>query len=352
MDQTNDLQIMLEMIPCPAFAVRDGRIFRCNRESVSCLLEPGMSIDDLLISGQDEYLSLTDACLYLQLRTADRTWGASVTRLNELYLFRLESEGVPAEVKAMELLCAELRYPVSTLSMLADRLLPQAASSADAAAANHELSRILRILNNVSNAAHFLNAAPAAMEIRDICAVVEEILEEAATALEHADIHLCYTLPDERIYSAVNTQALKQALYNLLDNAAKYTPQGGEINADLVKNGKLLQLRVCDHGEGIPLQLRSSIFSRYTQQPCFREGRENLGLGLALVRAAAQIHGGTVLVDAPEGIGTRVTMTLKIQEQTDGVLRTPNAMKIVTSSDNAMVMLSNVLPTSAYDPTK
>lgn len=352
MDQTKDLQIMLEMIPCPAFAVRDGKIFHCNREAVSCQLEPGMTIEDLLISGQDEYATLKDACLYLQLRTTDRTWGASVTRLNELYLFRLEPEGVPAEVKAMELLCAELRYPVSSLSMLADRLLPQAANSNDAAAANHELNRILRILNNVSNAANFLSDAPATMEVRDICAVISEILEEAAAALEHADIHLRYTLPDERIYSAVNTQAVKQALYNLLDNAAKFTPESGEITADLVKTGKLLQLRVCDQGEGIPTELRSGIFSRYTQQPGFREGRENLGLGLALVRAAAQMHGGTVLVDAPEGIGTRVTMTMKIQGESDGVLRAPNAMRVVTSADNAMVMLSNVLPTSAYDPTK
>ncbi len=352
MDQTKDLQIMLEMIPCPAFAVRDGRIFRCNREAVSCLLEPGMAIDDLLISGQDEYKALNDACLYLQLRTSDRTWGASVTRLNELHLFRLDPEGVPAEVKAMDLLCAELRYPVSTLSMLADRLLPQAANGADAAAANHELSRILRILNNVSNAAHFLSDAPVHMEVRDVCAVAGETFEEAATALEHADIRLHYTLPDNRIYSMLNTQALKQSLYNLLDNAAKFTPKGGVITAALVQTGKLLQIRICDQGEGIPAQLRSGIFNRYAQQPGFREGRESLGLGMALVRAAAQLHGGTVLVDTPEGIGTRVTMTMKIQEQTDGMLRAPNAMKVVTSADNAMVMLSNVLPTSAYDPTK
>ena len=243
MDQTKDLQIMLELIPCPSFAVRDGKIFRCNREAVLQMLEPGMDIFQLLISGQEDLTSLKDACLYLQLRTKDRTWSASVTRLEELYLFRLDPEGVPAEVTAMELLCAELRYPVSTLSILANRLLPKTDSPADAAAANHELSRILRILNNVSNAAQFLADTPPTMEIRNVCAVVAELFEEAAALLLHAGISLHYTLPNTAVYTQLNTQALKQALYNLLDNAAKFTPEGGTIKAHMVQNGRTVCFR-------------------------------------------------------------------------------------------------------------
>lgn len=346
MDQNKDLQIMLELIPGPAFVVRDGKVLRCNRSAENCLIEPGMAIEDLLISGQEELSSLSEGCLYLQVRIGGRALGASVTQLEDMHLYQVEPEGVPAEIKAMDLLCAQLRYPVSTLSMLTNRL---ETINTDTAIANHELSRILRILNNVSNAAHFLSDTPPTMEVRNICAVVEELFEECATLLDHAGITLRYTLPDHAIYTGMNTQALKQALYNLLDNAAKYTPEGGTITASMTASGKLLQLRVCDQGQGIPTQLRGRIFSRYTQQADFREGRENLGLGLALVRAVAQIHGGTVLVDAPEGTGTRVTMTMRVQEQAEGVLLSPNAMKIVTSSDSALVMLSNVLPTSLYD---
>lgn len=341
MDQTKDLQIILELIPGPAFAVRDGKVLRCNRSAENCLVEPGMAIETLLVSGQEELSALSDGCLYLQLRLGGHTLGASVTRLEDVHLYQVEPEGVPAEIKAMDLLCSQLRYPVSTLSMLTSR-------TGDSAMANHELSRILRILNNVSNAAHFLSDTLPSMEVRNICAVVEELFEECATLLGHAGITLRYTLPDRAIYTSMNTQSLKQALYNLLDNAAKYTPEGGSITASMRATGNLLQIRIHDQGEGIPAQLKGRIFSRYTQQADFREGRENLGLGLALVRAAAQIHGGTVLVDAPDGAGTRVTMTLRIQEQ-ENVLRAPNAMKIVTSADNALVMLSNVLPTSLYD---
>lgn len=343
MDQTKNLQIMLELIPGPAFAVRDGKVLQCNRSAENCLIEPGMDINDLLVVGQEELSTLTQGCLYLQVQIGGRTLGASVTPMEDVLLYQIEPEGVPAEIKAMNLLCSQLRYPVSTLSMLANR------TGNNDAMANHELSRILRILNNVSNAAHFLSDTPPAMEVRNICAVVGELFEECANLLSHAGITLRYTLPDQPIYTGMNTKALKQALYNLLDNAAKFAPEGGVITASLTASGKSLQLRVSDQGEGIPTQLRGGIFSRYSQPADFREGRENLGLGLALVRAAARIHGGTVLVDAPDGTGTRVTMTMRIQELAEGTLRTPNTMKIVTSSDSALVMLSNVLPTSLYD---
>jgi len=352
MDQTNNLQKMLGLIPGPAFSVCDGLISHCNRDAAACMLEPGTPVAPLLLTGQEEYSTLSDGCLYLQLKAADSTWGASVTRLDGSDLFRLESQDIPTEVKAMNLLCAELRYPIGTLSLLTERLLTQHASDTDAAAVIQELSRILRILNNVSNMERFLSDGASGMEAQNVCAVMEELLEECAALLEHADFKLQYSLPEKPVYSMVNTQALRQSMYNLLNNAAKYTPAGSTIRVSMTQAGSLLQISVADSGEGIPAQERSSIFSRFTRQPGIEDGRQDLGLGLALVRAAAMMHGGAVLVDAPNEGGTRVTMTLQIQDQPTGILRNGMNMKIVSSVDNGLVMLSNVLPKSLYVPTK
>lgn len=351
MDQTKDLQKMLELIPGPAFAASDGHILHCNREAACCMLEPGMALAQLLLTGKEEYEALTDGCLYLQLQAAERTWGASVTRLDEAYLFRLESEGIPTEIKAMSLLCSELRYPVNTLSLLADKLLSQADGGKETATIHQELSRILRIFNNVSNTELCLAGGKNKTEAQELCALLGELLEECAALLEQAGITVSYTLPDKPIYSLVNTQALRQSVYNLLDNAAKYTPEGGTIYVSVSRSGQLVRLCVRDQGEGIPVALRSSIFSRYARHPGIEDSRHSLGLGLALVRASAAAHGGTVLVDTPEGGGTRVTMTLQIQSNTTA-LRAPSGMKIVSSADDGRVMLSDVLPVSVYDPKK
>lgn len=345
MDQTKDMQKMLELIPGPAFSASDGRITHCNREAACCMLEPGMALSQLLRTGTEEYEALTDGCLYLQLEVAERTWGASVTRLDDTYLFRLESEGIPTEIKAMSLLCSELRYPVSTLSLLTEK------SDHQSAAITQELSRILRIFNNVSNTERCLSGGQNQMEAQELCALIAELLEECAALLEQAGITVSFTVPNKPIYSLVNTQSLRQSLYNLLDNAAKYTGEGGTIHVAVSRNGSLLRICVTDHGEGIPAAQRTGIFSRYTRQPGIEDSRHSLGLGLALVRASAAAHGGTVLVDTPEGGGTRVTMTLQINSKTTA-LQAPSGIKIVSSADDGRIMLSDVLPQSVYEPVK
>ena len=95
----------------------------------------------------------------------------------------------------------------------------------------------------------------------------------------------------------------------------------------------------------------SNLFDRYKRQPGIYDSRQSLGLGLALVRAAASAHQGTVLVDHPTDNGTRVTMTLRIQNYTT-TFRSEVGIKVVSSADDGRVMLSNVLPASVYEPLK
>lgn len=348
MDHSNNLQAMLELLPGPAFAVRDGMIVLCNREAKTCLIEPGTPVNDILLTGQEEYPRLDSGCLYLSIHTAGAKWEACVTRLEDVSLFRLEQEGVPAEIKAMSLLCTELRYPVSNLSTLTERILAKAGDKTSSALANQEICKILRTLNNVSNAERYMSPGEHPLEERDICAIIRELLEETSALLEEANIHLHWKLPQQRIFTALNYDLLRQCVYNLLDNAAKFTEPGGAIEAELIQVGKSLRFTVTDQGCGIPPEERTSIFTRYTIQPGVREGRQSLGLGMALTRAAARLHGGAVLVDAPEHGGTRVTVTFSVRALPPTALRSPIPLMYVQPDDNALVMLSNVLPRKLY----
>lgn len=345
MEPINDFLKMLELIPQPAFAVQNGRILCCNRQAKACLVEQDAELSALLVTGQAEYEALTEGCLWLRLELGGMVWDAAVTRLEGADLFRLEQAGIPAEIKAMALMGSQLRYPVSNLSILADRHL---SGGPEAAAFRQELSRINRLLNNAANTERFLSASEPILQELDVCAILRELLEEAGTLLAHAGLKLEVRLPDRPVFTLADEHGLRQAVYNLLSNAAKFSPAGSTIRCAATLSGRQLRFTVTDEGDGVPSGQHADIFTRFARQPGIEEGRQNLGLGLALVRAVAAIHHGTVLVDAPKDAGTRVTMTLALRKSETPILRAPNRLKIVSSPDEGLVMLSDVLPRELY----
>jgi two-component system sensor histidine kinase MprB len=99
--------------------------------------------------------------------------------------------------------------------------------------------------------------------------------------------------------------AIERAVSNLLDNAAKWSPPGAEIEVT-VSGG---EVTVRDHGPGIAEHDRPYVFDRFYRAESAR-GMPGSGLGLAIVRQVAEAHGGSVAVEQPEGGGTRVRLTL------------------------------------------
>jgi two-component system sensor histidine kinase MprB len=99
--------------------------------------------------------------------------------------------------------------------------------------------------------------------------------------------------------------AIERAVSNLLDNAAKWSPPGGEVEVE-VRAG---EVTVRDHGPGISDEDRPFVFDRFYRAESAR-GLPGSGLGLAIVRQVAEAHGGTVAAERPEGGGTLVRLTL------------------------------------------
>jgi heavy metal sensor kinase len=106
---------------------------------------------------------------------------------------------------------------------------------------------------------------------------------------------------------------LRRLLFNLLDNAIKFTPPGGAVRVGLVRSGERIILEVADTGIGIAAEHAPHVFERfYRVDPARGQETEGSGLGLAICRSIAKAHGGRIDLAAAEGQGTRVRLTLPL----------------------------------------
>jgi signal transduction histidine kinase len=213
---------------------------------------------------------------------------------------------------------------------------------------NRRMYQMLRIIGNMSDAVRFAyHDGP--QEYVDAVALVREIFDRASAYAETAGFTLQLSAPTAPIYTLANRDLLERAIYNLLSNAMKFSPSGTTISVGLTQQGNRLCLTFDDPGRGIDRQVQSSLFQRYQRQPGLEDPSYGLGLGMTLVRLAAAAHGGTVLIDHPKQTGTRVTLTIKVQQNPSNTLRSPVLrVDYAGERDHCLLELSETLPSYLY----
>ena len=111
---------------------------------------------------------------------------------------------------------------------------------------------------------------------------------------------------------------LEQIVYNLTENALKYTPDGGQITVTLQARGHNAILSVQDNGVGIPEEDQAHIFERFYRVDKARSrDTGGTGLGLSIVRQLVTMHGGTITVQSKPGQGSTFTVQLPLDEEED-----------------------------------
>jgi signal transduction histidine kinase len=106
---------------------------------------------------------------------------------------------------------------------------------------------------------------------------------------------------------------LKEVLYNLINNAVKFTPKGGSVWIESAQSGDSLQISVCDTGIGIEEKEQAAIFDKFYQAgDSGKGGREGTGLGLSITKHLVELHGGTIRVESRPGQGSRFMVTLPL----------------------------------------
>lgn len=359
MAQPNDTMGILDLMVRPGFCVKDNVISKVNQAAQTYLLAPGMDVRELLLTGVDEYAEFREGCLYLTLSLSGHSCGASVTRMEDFDVFLLEQDQDQSELQAMALAARELREPLTSVMTTADRLFPLTALQDDpetveqVARLNRGLFQMLRVIGNMSDAGRYSAGIAPHMETLDITALFREIFEKNQPLVEHTGIHLTFTNLPTPVFCLADSEKLERAVLNILSNAIKFTPKGGTIAAKLSRTGSLLRLSVQDSGEGIPENVRGSVYSRYLRQPTIEDSRFGIGLGMVLIRSAAAQHGGTVLLDKCDGKDTRITMTIAIRQNPDAFVRSPFLrVDYAGERDHSLIELAECLPAALYDAGK
>lgn len=354
MDERNDMLGMLDLMLRPGFCVKDNRIIRVNQAAKGFFLSPGTELEPMLLTGVEEYSEFTGGCLYLTLSVGGHAMGASVTRMQDMDIFLLEQDADNRELQFMALVARELREPLANVMINAENLIPQAALQDDpharegTAKLNKGLFQMLRVIGNMSDACRYSTASR--QELLTVSDVIYEIMEKAQAMIAHTGIRLRYSGPQESVLSMADKEQLERSVLNMLSNALKFTPKDGTIEVSLTRKGRMLRLSVTDSGCGIDESVRANVFNRYLRQLSVEDSRFGIGLGMVLIRCTAANHGGAVLIDHPEGKGTRITMTMMIRENPDSILRSPLVrVDYAGGHDHTLLELSDCLPASLYE---
>jgi two-component system sensor histidine kinase SenX3 len=144
-----------------------------------------------------------------------------------------------------------------------------------------------------------------------------------ASTAEAAGIPIEMTEPAGDILVACDRRQVTSALFNLLDNAVKYSEEGGKVEFTAQVEGFAVAVSVRDHGIGIPHRDLERIFERFYRVDRTRSrATGGTGLGLAIVRHVAQAHQGEVSVESHEGQGSTFTLKLPLAAASRTLRRT------------------------------
>lgn len=146
----------------------------------------------------------------------------------------------------------------------------------------------------------------------DLRSIVGFAIDDIATDLSRRSLKLTVRLPPEPIFIHGDAARLEQAFSNLLVNAAKYTPARGEVTVTVDLDEGHARVRIGDSGIGIAPELLPRIFDLFMQVDSTTPRAEGgCGIGLAVVREAVKLHGGTVSASSPGlGLGSEFTVRL------------------------------------------
>jgi PAS domain S-box-containing protein len=226
-----------------------------------------------------------------------------------------------------------------------------------------EVTHLVRLVDDLLDVSRITRGK---IELRkkrlDVAAVAQDAVELSRPAIEAGKHHLAVTLPPAPLRVVGDPTRLAQVIANLLNNSAKYTPEGGHIGLVVERAGDRVVIRVRDDGEGIPAAMLPKVFDMFAQvDRAVDRSQGGLGIGLTLVRRLVEMHGGTVeAASEGEGKGSEFTVRLPVAEPApepqpptappaSAAPPTPRRILVVDDNRTAADILAMLLRWSGHD---
>lgn len=156
-----------------------------------------------------------------------------------------------------------------------------------------------------------------AKDLFDVREPVSAALRLLRLQADEGGVSLRGMLPPQQVEVEADARAIKQIVLNLVSNALKFTPRGGAVTVALTRFDDRVELEVADTGVGIAEEDLKRLGRPFEQAGDAGQRARGAGLGLSLVRAFAELHGGEMAIESELGEGTSVTVRLPILHQAD-----------------------------------
>jgi PAS domain S-box-containing protein len=273
---------------------------------------PGERLVPIRRGAEEVWLSLTEAVM------RDPT-GAVAGRI---FAFRdVSAERVVEEMKSdfVSTVSHELRAPLTSIYGFAETLLRRDVLFEDAerqtflgyiASEAQNLTGIVDTLLSVAR----LDAGDLQVELSpiDVRSVVSEVVTSTEQTAATNGHRFVVDVPDEPLTASADREKLRQILANLMDNAVKFSPQGGTVKVEARRSGRAVEVRVVDQGIGIPAGEQERIFRKFHRAERGGRDRGGTGLGLFIARGLVAAMGGRIWVDSAEGRGSSFAFELPL----------------------------------------
>jgi two-component system sensor histidine kinase SenX3 len=215
----------------------------------------------------------------------------------------------------------ELKTPMGALGLLAETLLAETEPEVSRRLAQRihsEAFRISRIIDDLLDLSRIENEESPPREPVLVNLVMAEAVERVHAAAEQRDVEIKLEEPSPPVAVLGDRRQLTSALYNLLENAVKFSYEGGIVEFTGTVDGDDIVVAVADKGLGIPTRDLERIFERFYRVDHGRSrSTGGTGLGLSIVRHVANSHHGSVSVESREGEGSTFTLRLPLQSRGD-----------------------------------
>jgi len=145
----------------------------------------------------------------------------------------------------------------------------------------------------------------------NLAATVEECMKLVETQAQQSKIRLSVSLDSDSIWICADDRRLRQILINILSNAVKFTPEGGQVRVSSFRKDGGLAIEVSDTGIGMAPEYIPKAFMTFSQaDSVISRKHEGTGLGLPLAKQLVELHGGTLAIESEVNVGTTVTIVL------------------------------------------